>query len=64
MIVRNKIVFIIVFLVGIVLAQGCETTKSVVTGVATGITTGIPKDIKDTYHSVKKADTWMKENLW
>ncbi len=56
----KKIVLLSVLLSFIVLVGGCETTKGIVTGVAEGM----PKDVKNTWEGIKKADTWMRKNLW
>jgi predicted small secreted protein len=56
----KKIALLSVLFSFAILSGGCETTKGVVTGVAEGV----PKDAKNTWQGIKKADTWMKENLW
>lgn len=53
------LVSIVIFL-GVLLLSGCETTK----GVANGIGEGVSKDSKAVCGWVKKADTWIKDNLW
>ncbi len=50
---------IAVFL-GMIFIAGCETTK----GVATGVAEGVSKDTKTACSWVKKADNWIKDNLW
>jgi len=51
---------IIFFILGIIVMAGCETTKN----VFTGISEGIPKDLKNTWQAMQKADNWIKKNLW
>jgi hypothetical protein len=58
MIKRNAIFFILsIFLV---LTFGCNTIKEAFKGTATGVAAGTKKD----WEAAKKADQWMRDNLW
>ncbi|HOD12094.1 MAG TPA: hypothetical protein PLO93_00015 [Candidatus Omnitrophota bacterium] len=59
----KPILFIAFCLIGSILLSGCETTKGVAVGVgATAV--GVGKDAKTAWDGVKKADAWVKKNLW
>ena len=55
---RRKInlCWVIVLLLCVIVVSGCET----ITGAVKGAAEGIPKD----WAALKKADAWMRENLW
>jgi len=57
MIKRCAILAVFAFMV---LLGGCETAK----GVAGGFAVGVYKDSTNTWDALKKADRWMRENLW
>ena len=57
-----SILFLFVFL-----GSGCTIAKSVggaCVGFAQGATVGAKEGYKDDVSWIKKADTWVKENLW
>jgi len=59
----KPILLAVVCLVGSILISGCETTKGVAVGVgATAV--GVGKDAKTAWDGIKKADEWVKKNLW
>ena len=60
-------ILIVVLLVSVVFLCGCSTAKGVATGVGTTVvatTEGAAKDIKGACNGIKKADNWIKKNLW
>ena len=59
---RRKInlCWVIVLLLCVIVVSGCETITGAVKGAAEGAAEGIPKD----WAALKKADDWIKKNLW
>jgi len=55
MLKKTRVAVCAVVLLGFLLC-GCETTK--------GIAEGVTKDSQNTWASLKKADDWMRKNLW
>ncbi len=63
----KKSVLLGIFLAFIFLASGCTVAKGVggaVVGCAQGAAGGASQGFKDDVSWVKKADNWVKENLW
>ncbi|HLD82972.1 MAG TPA: hypothetical protein VI976_03395 [Candidatus Omnitrophota bacterium] len=58
MLKRTAVVSILIIFV--FLSAGCETTK----GIAKGVIEGVPRDAKNTWQAMLKADDWMKKNMW
>jgi len=51
----------------LVLLCGCQTVKGVAEGVGVGVVQagkGIAKDSSNVWHSILKADGWIKKNMW
>lgn len=67
---RNKVGIVIIFLVFVILAAGCETAKGLgkgAAGIACGVGStveGVGKDSYNFWKFIQAADSWMKENLW
>lgn len=59
-----RLVFLSFFLIAnLLLTAGCETAKGVAVGIgATGM--GIGKDAVNAWNAGKKADQWIKDNMW
>jgi len=49
-----------ILIIFVFLSAGCETTK----GIAKGVIEGVPRDAKNTWQAMLKADDWMKKNMW
>ena len=60
---KKKYAFAAVALFSFFLLAGCNTAKGVATGVK-ATAKGAVKDVKGVGGGVKKADSWVKKNLW
>ena len=71
---KNNIMAVAGLFLALLLVSGCQTAKSAGKGVGTTaaaagtaiaeVGKGTYKDVKDAYQAVKKADGWMRDNLW
>jgi hypothetical protein len=52
----SSILWGIFLFLSIILINGCETTK--------GMVTGAQKDTKNIWQGLVKTDNWLKKNLW
>ena len=58
--------YLSIFLVFVVLT-GCETIKGTTVGAATGLSQDIQNTAdpdKNGWNELRKADVWMRQNLW
>ena len=60
-----------ILFVSAVFLAGCNTLKGTATGTATGIgvavgatAEGAAEDVKGACNGIKKADNWIRKNLW
>ncbi|MEK6727864.1 MAG: hypothetical protein AABY28_04240 [Candidatus Omnitrophota bacterium] len=52
-----------ILFVGAIFLAGCNTLKGVATGVG-ATAEGAAEDVKGAYNGIKKADDWIRKNLW
>ena len=68
MFIKNKLsILAAISLLAVPLLCGCQTAKGAATGVgATVVCTaqGATQDSQNFWHTVLKADDWMRKNLW
>ncbi|HTY45181.1 MAG TPA: hypothetical protein VMD52_04225 [Patescibacteria group bacterium] len=64
----KKIVLLLCALSGIaLLLAGCQTAKGTAEGAAnttSATVEGLSEDTSSFWYSIKKADEWIRENLW
>jgi len=56
--------FLLVILFAFVSLSGCCTVAKGTVGAAGGLAQGAKEGAKDDCNAIKKADTWVKDNLW
>ena len=56
--------FLLGMLFAFVFLSGCCTVAKGTTGAAGGLVQGAKEGAKEDCNSIKKADAWIKDNLW
>jgi len=59
-----KKTFLLGMLIAFVFLSGCCTVAKGTAGAAVGLAQGAKEGAKDDCNAVKKADAWIKDNLW
>jgi hypothetical protein len=61
--IKKSIFFLMVMPALVILLFGCETAKGAAVGVGATVVS-VADGIKKDWEAAKKADAWMRENLW